>query len=59
MVTRFLAVAGLPSTSIEDPMHVHGGETGADVQVRIAERLVGVQVRNIARTRAPRIHGVA
>ena len=44
MVTRFLAVAGLPSTSLEDPMHVHGGETGADVQVRIAERLVGVQV---------------
>jgi len=44
MVARLLAVAGLPSTTIEDPMHVHGGETGADVQVRIADRSVGVQV---------------
>jgi len=44
MVARLLAVAGLPSTTIEDPMHVHGRETGADVQVRIADRSVGVQV---------------
>ena len=44
MVARLFAVARLPSTTIEDPMHVHGGETGADVQVRIADRLVGVQV---------------
>jgi len=44
MVARLFAVAGLPSTTIEDPLHVHGGETGADIQVRIADRLVGVQV---------------
>jgi hypothetical protein len=37
MVVRLLAVVGLPSPTIEDPMRVHGGETGADVQVRVAD----------------------
>src|SRR6266496_5808615 len=43
LVTRLLEALGLPGVP-SDPKKTYGRETGADVEVRLAARRIGVQV---------------
>jgi hypothetical protein len=41
---RLLETLALPCSNVADPKRVHGRETGADVQIEVGDRIVGVQV---------------
>lgn len=41
---RLFQLIGLPYTSMTDPWKIHGGETGADVQIHYDGRRIGIQV---------------